>query len=623
MLTSLPPRSPRLVLLTLAFFLPALAAEAPPPDDDDKAATLTSSIAEVTVYADRARVTRTAAADLPSGAARFAFRKLPGWVDDGSVRVSLTPPDAAQILDVEVKRTFLAKPNEDEFKKAEAAVREISDQVAALDDEAKVLDAQAKQVDAIRAFSLDKLPKDAATREIKIAEYGQVVDFVAEQLRKIAKARRDLELKKRDLEPELDARQRKLSELRQRSQLEQRTVLVDLKGSAARRVTLTLTYMLPGATWEPAHELRAAPGATSVTLASYAVVSQTTGEDWTGAAVTLSTQRTTATLRIPELEALLVGGGRSLAQAVTPQTEDSFELANRRFEGQSGQFFSIYNKDVAAQQEYQGNIAKQTMVQRKVERVFRVLQQRGTTTQFPAGAQTVRGDGRPVRVPIGTATLEARHRIVAAPEASLNAARAVDLTNTANQPILPGKVALFLEGAFLGGTETEFVASGESFSMFLGVADRVKLSRKLDAKHSAHFSDGKRTRLQVAYLVSVENLSDQAVALQLTDRVPVAETEEIRVRNVRVLPESRPDDKGLLKWELSLAAKQAREFRIEYTLEYPTDLPQRAAGQTAEQTEAMDATKEHPATPSARAAAPAQQRSLQADIQILEKALKK
>jgi hypothetical protein len=51
--------------------------------------------------------------------------------------------------------------------KAEEAVTEISDQLAAIEDEKAALDAEARQADSIRAFSLDKLPKDAAVREIK------------------------------------------------------------------------------------------------------------------------------------------------------------------------------------------------------------------------------------------------------------------------------------------------------------------------------------------------------------------------------------------------------------------------------------------------------------------------
>ena len=81
--------------------------------------------------------------------------------------------------------------------------------------------------------------------------------------------------------------------------------------------------------------------------------------------------------------------------------------------------------------------------------------------------------------------------------------------------------------------------------------------------------------MQVSFLVAVENLSDLSAALQLTDRVPVSETEEVRVSGVKIQPEGKPDAKGLLHWELNLAAKQTKEYRIEYALEYPTELPQR------------------------------------------------
>jgi uncharacterized protein (TIGR02231 family) len=226
--------------------------------------------------------------------------------------------------------------------------------------------------------------------------------------------------------------------------------------------------------------------------------------------------------------------------------------------------------------EFEENWRKQQAVQTKVVRQFEELQlQRGTTAHFAALAtQMVRADGRPVRVPIGTAQLAAHPKIVAAPEVSLNAARIVELVNTSKQPLLPGKVLLYVEGAFLGTTAVEFVAPGESFPMFLGVADQIKLSRTLDKKNSSLTWSGKRTRLQVSYLVTVENLGDQPVALQLGDRVPVSETDEARVLNVKLVPALKPDNKGLVKWDVKLAAKEAKEFRIEYMLDYPTGFGQ-------------------------------------------------
>jgi uncharacterized protein (TIGR02231 family) len=187
----------------------------------------------------------------------------------------------------------------------------------------------------------------------------------------------------------------------------------------------------------------------------------------------------------------------------------------------------------------------------------------------------VRTDGQPVRVPIGAMELPAAHRIVAAPETSLNAARTVALTNTGARPLLPGAVALYREGAFLGLTDLDFVAEGESFALHFGVADQLKLSRVLDRRQSS-LARGQRTRMQVAFDVGVENLSKEPVALKLMDRVPVSEDREIRVFGVSVEPDGRPDAQGLIAWDLELKPGEKRVYRVAYGVEYPAEALHRA-----------------------------------------------
>src|SRR5689334_12933536 len=201
------------VLLLAGAAFPLLAADS---TNNQDATTVASKITDVTIYADRARVTRSANITLSSGVTHFAFPKLPGWIDEGSLRVSLTPPTAAELLDVQIEKTFLARPDDEEIRKAEAAVTEIGDRLAALDDETGVLDAQVKQTDAIRVFSMEKVPKDAAIREIKVEEYGSVIKFLSQSMLETARSKRDIDKKRRDLQPELRARQQKLSELQQR-----------------------------------------------------------------------------------------------------------------------------------------------------------------------------------------------------------------------------------------------------------------------------------------------------------------------------------------------------------------------------------------------------------------------
>ncbi len=552
----------------------SLAAITPPAAAEPAAREVESRVTAVTVYADRARVTRTAEVDLGDAPASYALPALPGWIDEASVRVSLEPAAAGQVLGVELRRTYLARASDQEFRAAEAAVREIADQLAALDDETSVLDAEARHVEAMRAFSVDKMPRDTATRRVETSEYEETVAFVAGALRRLAKARRELVRERRELEPELEARERRLADLRQRAHLEQRTAVISAAGD--RRATLAVTYMIPGATWEPAHELRTGGAADAVALTSFAHVQQTTGEDWRDAEISLATQRSDETLRIPEIEALRLGGGRSLSRWVASSRE-SFGAATESYARDNAVLFAIKNPGAAGQQAYLENQQAQVFNANRVTEIFRTLEQRGTTAHFAAlGRQTVRSDGSRARVPIGNVQLPADHRILAAPELSLNAVRILDLANSGEQPLLPGKVSLYVDGAFLGFTELDFIATGESFELFLGVVDHLKLSRSLDRRGSELSRRGARTKLSVAFLLRVENLGGGGELIQLRDRIPVSQTDQIRVSGIKVSPEGQPDAKGLLSWPVRLAPREARDFHVEYTIEYPTDLP--AAG---------------------------------------------
>jgi hypothetical protein len=549
-----------------------------------------SRITAVTVYADRARVTRSATVALPAGVSRIVFEKLPGWIDEGSVRVVPTPAAACKIADMQVLRTFLAQPADAEVRNLEEGVTEIQDQVAALDDELQPLEAQEQQITSVRAFASDKLPKDTAAREVKPEEYGAVVKYVGGALSDIAKAKRAIAKKKRLLLPELSVRERKLADLRQCMQLEQRTVIVTLAADVATKAELSLVYMLPGTTWEPSHELRTSRDGKTVEIASFAVVSQTTGENWDGADLAFSTQRPTSPARIPELEALIVG---SSGQAIRIAGQnDSFDDAEKNWRAQNPVFngtilsgensyanssFSQAGKLRISKSGYLDNVASQKLVQRKVATVFEKIQQkRGTTAQFAAsGPQTVRTDGRQVRVPILASRINAMQKVMAAPELSLNAVRTVGLTNTCGQPLLPGRVSLFMDGALVGMTEMEFAGAGEEFSLFLGTEDSIKLSRTLDKKNSSLTWSGKRRKMQAVFLIEVENLAGQQATIQLADRIPVSDNDDVRISGVRIEPAAKPDSKGLLKWDVTLAPKEKRQYRIEYTVIYPPELPRR------------------------------------------------
>jgi uncharacterized protein (TIGR02231 family) len=536
---------------------------------------LASKITEVTVYADRARVTREVTLDLPAKADRFSFAKLPSWIDEGSVRVSLKTADGAkgEVLDVQIRRTYLTATSDEEVRKAQEAVQEITDKTNELSDKQKVIDQRRKHLESIRVFSLDKLPKDAAAREVKVTEYVDFLAFLETSLTKLNTDIRALEKQRREIQPEQNARQKRLSELNSKAQLEERAVEVALRGQG--QATVILTYLLAGASWEPAHELRADEKGGMVNISSYAVVRQTTGEDWGVPKLSFSTQNLGRTARIPELDTLLVGQGRKASVQMLEQQQDTYQQAFGNYKSQNRLWY--FNKPVANNSIAIRNLDLNGAIQQKSVQTFAKISGRATTAHFRALAdKAVPSDGQPVRLPIGDLSLNRTERIVAAPEASLNAARVFELNNKKGQALLPGKVTLYFGANFLGATAIDFVGPGEAFSLYAGVEDEVKVSRVLDRskseKRKTSFSS--KTELQASWIIEVENLADVEKNVRLADRIPVSQNDEVKVRSVKIAPKVTPDDKGLFSWDLVLAPKEKRTLNVEYVVQYPKNYTQ-------------------------------------------------
>lgn len=551
----------------------------PPPIAQDVATAqsdsiaLSSKVTKVTVYSDRARITRAAGAKVTTEPTVFAFRNLPGWVDDGTVQVAAS---AGRIVDVRVDRQFLAKATDASWLELEAAHKVLTGKVNALRDELAVLDAQKVQIDSIKAFSLAKVTQDTIIGNVTVGAYGDVLTFISESLRKTAAARRATQDQLDALAPEVTASQRRLDDAKALMKLEETTVLVTLEATAPTTVQVELTYMLPGVTWEPMHELRASTTDASVELVSYAAVTQTSGEDWGGAELSFSTQSTTQAVRIPELEALTLGDTHTATSILTSR-ESSFTRASAAFVGQNELWNRVHarseeREQINFEQVYSSNLESLHVVQGRTVSLFESLEKRGTTAHFKAQkAQSVRGDGHPVRLLIGRTVLPSTQEIVAAPEQSLNAARTVAMVNGTGQALLPGKVALYQDGTFLGVTDLEFIAAGEKFSLFLSVADHLKLTRQLDKRHSSVVRKT-RTQMQVMFVITVENLASTPTTFTLADRIPVSENKDIKVDKVTITPPTKPDSQGLLHWKLTLAPGEKRELRVGYQVEYPSEL---------------------------------------------------
>ena len=266
-------------LLALAFAtLPGFAV----------AAGLASSIGAVTVYQDRAVVTRSASSELPAGEHELVLEKLPATLQDNSLQVSAKSTGQATLLDVKVRDAYQVDTANERVKQLEDQVRKIQGQQAALDDEAAVLDNQRELV-AMMQRGATEPAKDGPRPTLEDLKAIQALS--ADTLNRTLAGLRRVAEQREDLDRQLTAAQGELGQLQ--GQLNRRTKTVTLRVNLARagKLDLNVSYAVAGARWTPAYDARLRPADRSVDLGYFGVIRQNTGEDWNNVKLTLSTAR--------------------------------------------------------------------------------------------------------------------------------------------------------------------------------------------------------------------------------------------------------------------------------------------------------------------------------------------
>jgi uncharacterized protein (TIGR02231 family) len=109
-----------------------------------------SQITEVTVYADRAQVTRTTEVNLPAGKSRAALANLPVNLLDDSVRAAGQGTEPVTIQDVEARCIVHERVRNEKAAALESELETLRDQQASLDARQRVLDQQREYLKQIQ-----------------------------------------------------------------------------------------------------------------------------------------------------------------------------------------------------------------------------------------------------------------------------------------------------------------------------------------------------------------------------------------------------------------------------------------------------------------------------------------
>jgi uncharacterized protein (TIGR02231 family) len=548
-------------VLLMALAHRAAAAEVP----------ATSRVDAVTVFLSGAEVTRTARLPLEKGQHAIVFSDLPAEAVPGSIRVDGKATAKLDIESVEARRRYIARADQ---AVVQAERKSIEDEIEKLRDERGLVQGQedAAQTQKTLLANLAELPgrsEEQQGQAVPNVDWAQILALIATGMTEAQRSALDAEVKKRDLDRKIEDLEKKLSALAP-ARTEQTEVKVYVTAAAPLEADLTVRYQVRNARWVPRYDARLATGSKTapprLDLTRRAEISQRTGESWDNVALQLSTTRPAANASAPELETVTVDfepeakpalaaapppPADGLAKPMTAQRERRKAAEEEAAEAAAGGQPEI---DIAEQ-----NAAVETA---PFQAIFTV-----------PNRLTVPATGEAKRVLLQDDSLEPVLAVRTVPKLDAKAYLYAKLVLPKGSPLLPGAVALFRDGTFVGTGELPVLSPGEEHELGFGSDDQVRVRHAIaeEKRGETGLISSARTDSR-NFRITVKNMHERAVQLAVIDQIPASENQDIKVELVGPTAPTRKDigdKRGVIAFDSKLEPEEERVIEFGYRVIWP------------------------------------------------------
>lgn len=538
-----------MVLVTTALASPSWAADVD----------ATSAIDTVTVYPDGAIVTRVIAIDLASGDSTLVAKDFPLSLDPSSLRVEGEAGAKLTIGTIDARPPRVAPP---------VNLPELDKRIEALKDERADLQGTIDAAAARRKFAqrfADAAPAGLGEKgEARpITEWRAAFTAVAEEVAAAETAIRDAARKQREIDRHIAQLEADRS-AKPPSKLE---VRIDIASAAATKATLRVTYAVRNARWLPLYDARLDTGAKDrkpqLELVRRAEVTQSTGEDWSNVTLGVSTVRIARGGSAPELGSLvaqypLVPKPRALG-SVADTTMPAPAQMQRKMQSLA---VPTEQADMPARADEQQAVAEIGDFQ--------------ATFRIPGRVSLGAAEGAK-SLKIAATTVPADLAVRAAPVLDPTAFLEASFKQTDDTTLLPGKVAIYRDGVFVGRGKLSASAKDDIVRLGFGTDDKVKVERAVLKRNegSAGLLLTTSKTDERAFKTTVRNGHDFPIHVAIEDQLPVSENDEIVVE---MLPATTPptakdirDKRGVLEWSFDAKPGEVKDINFAWRARWPKD----------------------------------------------------
>lgn len=535
--------------------------------DRNNIQTVESRISEVTVYTDRARITRRGTVSLTGNERELTIASLPDTIETESVRATGSGTVAVRILGVRSERIYSSEPAGDRIAELTQQIQELETQKRAVEEQISSRRVQLKFIENLSEKSVASFASSIAKQQIGLNETGELLTFLGSNYKKYISAIGQQERQRNELDKQIKAVRQQLQQVQTPNYQQTFNIIIAVEPSGSGTFDLEISYVATQAYWTPLYDLRVNTSNNQINLNYLAEVNQNTGEDWTAVTLTLSTAKPGMGTLPPKLEPWYVD---ILRPKIAPAAEFYRpRMAMRSAESNNAEYDA--NEEQLASLAVAGSLAAPEPIE--AETATAKISREGSTVSFQVGGNSnIPSDGNPHKVTIFSDNYPYQPQYITIPRlVSFAYLQAIVTNPVTGATLLPGTANIFRDNTFVGTVPLENISLGQEFKLNLGIDEGLKIERELVERQVDKKLIGNQRRTSYAYRLMVTNLQQIPANLTVKEQLPISRNEQIKVRLTLTNPKIVLGEMGLLEWEISLPPQARQELYYQFVVEYPPE----------------------------------------------------
>jgi uncharacterized protein (TIGR02231 family) len=593
-------------IATMNIFLAAYVYAA----GEAKEVTVNSRVSRVTLYRTQALVSREI--DVPTGTGEMALvvNNLPGSI----VADSLFASGSVKVRSVRYLTELIP-------------VKLPTDKITALEDKLEKLGFNRKDLAVKRALIskkqayLEKIEQQYISKlgpvstplkgkEVKISGFdfdtiGKMTEMIFKQQSEITTRSLEFDSEERkitasmlEIQNELKAIQHESTNKNQRrfkGKKMLRKAIIYIAG-IKKKSSLSLSYLVQNANWDPAYNMFTTSEGTNLNLEYLAHITQTTGEDWNGVKLILSTANPNINAENPILVPMWVNlsaqqrnnsyyklsklSSNLLAINSKAQMRNISRIQGSLNEKKNFGYNVSLNQSAWQRQNLEFQVKKEVI--RHWNRELRKMQEWVAVEYKIPDSVTLASRKDHQMVQILSKDMKSSLFYEAVPLFSSYVSRGIEVKNIIDQPLLAGKYSAFIDGQFVGKGNIPVTATGQTLTLGFGFDSQLRCRRELVDKTQDKSWGSREEKYQ--YCLAIDNYKHRPVKVRLLDRIPVTNNKELTIsmvdgkkqlsKNPEYIEQEKP--KGILRWDILLPSSssgaKATKINYSFTMKFDSDM---------------------------------------------------